>query len=148
MRANTITGGLTVTQVAARAGVRPDTVRYYERVGLLPAPARTSGSHRRYDETIVERLHFIRSAQRLGLTLAEVGALLAVRDTGACPCADAEHLLRGHLDEIDAEMTRLAALRADVVAMLAAMPSPDRPEGSTDLWCPPVAGLADTGERR
>jgi MerR family mercuric resistance operon transcriptional regulator len=129
---------LTITTVAARVGVRPDTIRYYERVGLLPAPARTPGDHRRYPVAVIDRLLFIRGAQRLGLQLAEIKDLLAARDTGVCACGPAEELLRGHLAEIDAEMTRLAALRAELATMLDHMPGPDCPDPVPGTWCPPV----------
>jgi DNA-binding transcriptional MerR regulator len=115
--------GLTIAQVAAGAGVRPDTLRYYERTGLVPTPPRTTGAHRRYPETTVERLRFIRSAQRLGLRLAEIRELLAVRDTGECPCEPAEVLLRRHLAEIDTELARLTRLRVEVAGMLDSCPS-------------------------
>jgi MerR family transcriptional regulator, mercuric resistance operon regulatory protein len=129
---------LTITTVAARVGVRPDTIRYYERVGLLPAPARTPGDHRRYPVAVIDRLLFIRGAQRLGLHLAEIKDLLVARDTGVCACGPAEELLRGHLAEIDAEMTRLAALRAELATMLDHMPGPDCPDPVPGTWCPPV----------
>jgi DNA-binding transcriptional MerR regulator len=131
-------GGLTVAQVAARCGVRPDTIRYYERIALLPPAARTSGDHRRYDTGVIDRVLFIRGAQRLGLTLAEIRELLAVRDTGTCACGPAETLLRRHVDEIDAEMTRLATLRAELTGMLAHMPGPDCVDPLPGTWCPPV----------
>ncbi|HVW44346.1 MAG TPA: MerR family DNA-binding protein [Amycolatopsis sp.] len=138
MRASTTATRLTVAQVAAQVGVRPDTLRYYERIGLLPAPARTSGDHRRYEHSVVERLRFIRGAQRLGLRLEEIRELLAVRDTGVCACEPAETLLRRHLTEIDAEMTRLAALRTDLVTMLDHMPGPDCLDPVPGTWCPPT----------
>jgi DNA-binding transcriptional MerR regulator len=128
----------TVTQVANRAGVRPDTLRYYERVGLLPAPERTSGEHRRYDEAVFDRLDFIRGAQRLGLQLSEIRDLLAVRDAGVCACGPAEVLLRQHLCEIDAEIARLSALRTQLAGMLVHMPGPDCPDPLPGTWCPPV----------
>ena len=68
---------LTVGQLAARAAVRADTIRYYERAGLLPQPSRTDGDHRRYGAADVDRLLFIRGAQRLGLRLSEIRQLLA-----------------------------------------------------------------------
>jgi DNA-binding transcriptional MerR regulator len=134
---------MTIAEVAAGAGVRPDTLRYYERAGLVPAPPRTAGAHRRYPETTVDRLRFIRGAQRLGLRLSEIKDLLAVRDTGVCPCEPAEDLLRRHLAEIDAELVRLAELRAEVAAMLAAEPC----TGPTPApWCPPdCADAVDPG---
>jgi MerR family transcriptional regulator, mercuric resistance operon regulatory protein len=136
MRADQVTGQLTVGQLASRTGVRTDTVRYYEREGLLPVPQRTGGEHRRYGSTDVDRLLFIRGAQRLGLRLAEIRELLAVRDTGACACEPAEGLLRRHLAEIEQEMERLAALRAELLGMLTAMPGPDCPDPLPGTWCP------------
>src|SRR6266700_2931619 len=98
------TGPLSVGQLAARAEVRADTIRYYERAGLLPEPHRTDGDHRRYGAADLDRLLFIRGAQRLGLRLAEIRELLAVRDTGTCPCGPAEGILRRHAAEIGKEM--------------------------------------------
>jgi DNA-binding transcriptional MerR regulator len=76
-------------------GVTTDTARYYERAGLLPPPRRTPAGYRAYDVDAVDRLRFIQGAQRLGLRLRDVVDLLAVRDTGACPCEPAE-LFGGH----------------------------------------------------
>jgi DNA-binding transcriptional MerR regulator len=140
MRVNQVTDQLTVGQLAARAGVRTDTVRYYEREKLLPVPLRTDGEHRRYGPTDVDRLLFIRGAQRLGLRLAEIRELLAVRDTGTCACQPAERLLLRHVTEIGTEIERLAALRAELVGMLAAMPGPDCPDPLPGTWCPPGLG--------
>jgi DNA-binding transcriptional MerR regulator len=147
MSVDQVTGSLTVGQLAARAGVRADTIRYYERAGLLPAPPRTGGDHRRYDAAAVDRLLFIRGAQRLGLRLAEIRELLAVRDTGACPCGPAETLLRRHITEIDQEMNRLAVLRAELTGMLAAMPGPECPDPVPGTWCPPVLRDREGGDR-
>jgi DNA-binding transcriptional MerR regulator len=85
--------GLRVAEPAEAAGVTRDTVRYYERVRLLPPPRRTPAGYRAYDAAAVDRLKFIHGAQRLGLRLRDIGDLLAVRDTGACPCEPAEQLL-------------------------------------------------------
>jgi DNA-binding transcriptional MerR regulator len=141
MSAGHLAAPLTIGQVAAQADVAVDTVRYYERAGLLPAPARTSGEHRRYGPATLDRLLFIRGAQRLGLRLAEIRELLAVRDTGVCACEPAERLLRRHLTDIDAEMARLAALRTDLGRMLDAMAGPGCPDPVPGTWCPP--GLDD-----
>ncbi|MHC1562132.1 MerR family transcriptional regulator [Actinomycetospora sp. C-140] len=130
-------GVLTISDLAARTGLRPDTVRYYERVGLMPAPARTSGAHRRYDGVAIDRVQFIRGAQRLGLRLASIKDLLAVRDTGECPCEPAEPLLRSRIAEIDAELDRLTRLRADLVAMADQLPSTTCPDPAPGTWCPP-----------
>jgi DNA-binding transcriptional MerR regulator len=129
--------GLRVGELADAVGVSTDTVRYYERAGLLPAPARTASGYRVYGDGAVDRLRFIQGAQRLGLRLREISDLLAIRDTGVCPCEPAEHLLRRRLAELDAEMARLAALRKQMVAMVEALPSAECPPPSPGTWCPP-----------
>jgi DNA-binding transcriptional MerR regulator len=130
--------GLRVGELAAAVGVSADTLRYYERAGLVPAPARTASGYRAYGPEAIERLRFIQGCQRLGLRLADIRDLLAVRDTGACPCEPAEELLRRRIAEIDAELARLAALRAEMLAMAARLPAADcpPPPGATS-WCPP-----------
>lgn len=140
-----VTGTLTVGQLAARAEVRIDTIRYYEREGLLHPPPRTQGEHRRYGSADLDRLLFIRGAKRLGLRLAEIRELLAVRDTGTCACDPAEALLRRHVTEIGAEIERLSALRTELLAMLTAMPGPDCPDPLPGTWCAP---RPDAEERR
>jgi len=80
---------------------------------------------------------FIRGAQRLGLRLAEIKVLLAVRDTGVCPCGPAETLLREHIGELNREIARLTALRAELSGMVAGLtassgPCPDPVPGT---WC-------------
>ena len=132
-----LTETMSVAQVAAKVGVRPDTIRYYERAGLLHPPARTSGDHRRYSDDVLDRLHFTRGAQRLGLRLREIATLLQVRDTGHCPCEPAEQLLRQRIDEIDDEMVRLATLRTDLVRMADSLPAEDCLDPEPGRWCPP-----------
>lgn len=129
-----------MAELAATVGVRPDTVRYYERAGLLPPPGRTAAGYREYEAAAVDRLRFIQGAQRLGLRLADIGTLLTVRDTGTCPCEPAEQLLRRRLAEVDAEISRLTALRAEMVAMADALPAADCPPPSPGSWCPPAEG--------
>jgi DNA-binding transcriptional MerR regulator len=139
-----VTRRLRVAELAAMVGLSPDTVRYYERAGLLPPPARTAAGYRAYDAGAVDRLRFIQGAQRLGLRLRDIRDLLAVRDTGVCPCEPAEQLLRRRLADLDAEMARLAALRTEMVTMLEALPSEDCPPPAPGTWCPPGEG----GDRR
>ena len=129
-----------MSELATAVGVRPDTIRYYERAGLLPTPQRTAAGYRSYDAGALDRLKFIQGAQRLGLRLADIRTLLAVRDTGTCPCEPAEDLLRRRLAEIDAEITRLTALRAEVAAMADALPTASCLPPSPGPWCPPTEG--------
>ncbi|NEK59718.1 heavy metal-responsive transcriptional regulator [Geodermatophilus sabuli] len=129
-----------VSELAEAAGVASDTVRYYERAGLLPPPERTPSGYRSYDAGALDRLHFIQGAQRLGLRLTDIRDLLAIRDTGRCPCEPAEAVLRRRLAELDVELARLQALRAEMVAMADALPAADCPPPSPGTWCPPVEG--------
>ncbi|WP_034270934.1 heavy metal-responsive transcriptional regulator [Haloechinothrix halophila] len=129
--------GLRVAELATQVGVRPDTIRYYERAGLLAPPPRTPSGYRLYPTETVERVGFIQGCQRLGLRLREIADLLSVRDTGVCPCEPAEGLLRRRIDDIDDELTRLTALRAELVETLAGLPSGQCPDVSPGEWCPP-----------
>jgi DNA-binding transcriptional MerR regulator len=132
--------GLRVGELAKEAGVASDTVRYYERAGLLPPPRRTAGGYREYDGGALDRLRFIQGCQRLGLRLRDIADLLAIRDTGTCPCEPAEQLLRRRLAEVDAEMARLSALRAEMAAMVDALPSQQCPPPAPGTWCTPDEG--------
>jgi DNA-binding transcriptional MerR regulator len=127
-----------VAELAAAAGVAPDTVRYYERSGLLAPPPRTPGGYRAFPESAVDRLRFIQGCQRLGLRLKEIGELLSIRDGGDCPCEPAADLLRHHIAEIDAEAARLATLRADLVRMVDSVPNgPCQDPAPGTPWCAP-----------
>lgn len=112
-------------------------MRYYERSGLLAPPPRTPGGYRAFPPSAVDRLRFIQGCQRLGLRLAEIGELLAVRDTGECPCEPAEMLLRRRIGEIDAEVARLTALRADLVRMVESVSDGPCQDPVPGTWCTP-----------
>ena len=132
--------GLRVAELAAAAGTSADTIRYYEKIGLLLPPRRTPAGYRHFEPTVVDRLQFIQGAQRLGLTLVDIKNLLAIRDTGECPCEPAEVLLRRRLAEVDAELSRLTALRDQMLAMVSGLPTVDCPAPSPGRWCPPEEG--------
>jgi DNA-binding transcriptional MerR regulator len=132
------TAGMRVGELAEAVGVKADTVRYYERAGLLPAPARTPSGYRAYDASAVDRMRFIQGAQRLGLRLTDIQQLLTVRDTGTCPCEPAEQLLRRRLADLDAEMARLATLRSEMVAMIDGLPAANCPPPAPGEWCTPA----------
>lgn len=135
-----------VAELAEAVGSTPDTIRYYERVGLLPQPERTAAGYRVYRDGAVDRLRFIQGAQRLGLRLRDIGDLLGIRDTGACPCGPAERLLRRRLAELDAELARLTTLREQMVAMVDRLPAADCPPPTPGTWCPSTCP-PDTGGR-
>jgi DNA-binding transcriptional MerR regulator len=129
---------LTVSALADQVGLSADTVRYYERVGLLPAPARSAAGYRLYDQDAVGRLRLIKGAQRAGLRLREIGELLQVADQGQCPCGHTETLLRQRLAEVRAELERLQSLETDLTRLLEQQPDPSCPETTTAAatwWC-------------
>lgn len=107
----------TISKLAADLGLRPDTIRYYERIGLLPEPDRTAGNYRQYDVPAADRLRFIKGGQRLGLKLDQIRELLEIKDTGLCPCGQTATLLRKRIEDIDQELERLSALRRELAAM-------------------------------
>ncbi|HWD45887.1 MAG TPA: heavy metal-responsive transcriptional regulator [Actinomycetota bacterium] len=133
---------LTVSALAGAVGLSADTVRYYERVGLLPEPARSAAGYRLYDEDAVGRLRLIKGAQRAGLRLREIGELLQVADQGLCPCGHTETLLRQRLAEVRAELERLRDLETELGRLLEPRPNPDCPEtqpvaAAAAWWCAP-----------
>ena len=139
---------LTVSALADQAGLSADTVRYYERVGLLPEPARSPAGYRLYDQAAVGRLRLIKGAQRAGLRLREIGELLQVADQGQCPCGHTETLLRERLAEVRTELERLRSLEADLARLLERQPDAPCPEATTAAvawWC---ADPCEPSERR
>jgi DNA-binding transcriptional MerR regulator len=103
-----------IGQAAEAAGMTTKTLRFYEERGLLPAAERAPNGYRDYGEATVERLGFIRRARTAGLSLAQIGEILSVRDHGHAPCARVADLLAGQLAALDAQLAELGALRAVV----------------------------------
>lgn len=115
--------GLTVSQLGERVGISADAVRYYERIGILPAAPRSPSGYRLFGEADVERLRFVKRVQRLGLPLADIAELVRIRERGLCPCGHTRELLERRLATIDEEMGALGALRADIDRMLGTLPA-------------------------
>jgi DNA-binding transcriptional MerR regulator len=109
---------LTVSKLADQVGTSTDTLRYYERIGLLPEPDRSPSGYRLYGEEAVDRVRFIKRAQRFGLRLEEIAELLDIRERGQCPCGHTRALLERRMAVIDEEMAALAQLRGDIERML------------------------------
>lgn len=101
--------GLAIGKLAEAAGVNIETIRYYQRRGLLDEPPKPLGGHRRYAPEQVKRVRFIKRAQALGFTLDEVGALLTL--DAACACGETRALAVRKLGLIERKMTDLAAMR-------------------------------------
>ena len=116
--------------LSRRTGVNIETVRYYERIGLMPAPARSEGGHRLYGGGHLLRLNFVRRARDLGFTLDEVRALLDLAENRDLPCAEALDVAARHLEDV---RTKIAGLRkmekvlAEMAARCAHGSTPDCP---------------------
>ncbi|MDP8900894.1 MAG: heavy metal-responsive transcriptional regulator [Actinomycetota bacterium] len=100
-----------IGELAGELGLNPKTIRYYEAIGLLPAPARTATGYRLYGTADRERLRFIGKAKAIGLTLAEIGEVLTLRDDGTCPCPHVLGLLDRKLAAVDAQLRLLSDVR-------------------------------------
>lgn len=109
---------LTVSQLGQRTGVSPDTLRYYERIGLIPPPERSHAGYRLYDDAAAERVRFIKRAQRFSLSLDAIRELLAIRERGACACDRTRGLLRERVAALDEQLAALHQLRGDIVSMI------------------------------
>jgi len=100
-----------IGELAARAGVTTKTIRFWESEGLLADPARTPSGYRDYGPESIDRLEFIRHAQTAGLTLAEIGQVLAISDDGHPPCGHVTELIRQHLSDLDHRIRELHETR-------------------------------------
>ncbi|MBY0396289.1 MAG: heavy metal-responsive transcriptional regulator [Thermoleophilia bacterium] len=106
-----------IGQVARRAGVTTKAIRHYERLGLLGTPARTPSGYRDFAPEAIERVRFIRRAQAAGLSLREIGDVIAVRESGRAPCAHAIALLEARARDLRLRIAELERARARVVAL-------------------------------
>jgi Cu(I)-responsive transcriptional regulator len=104
--------------LARRTDTKVQTIRYYEQIGLLSAPARTAGNQRVYRDADVERLAFIRHARALGFSLDDVRALLRLSDEPDRPCDQVDALARDHLADVEARIASLTALKAELERMI------------------------------
>lgn len=108
---------LKIGQLAKRLDLNPRTIRFYERVGVLPEPARTDSGYRLYGPEDEGRLRFVRTAQRVGLTLGEIKEVLAFRDRGDRPCRYVASVIDRRLAEINTRMRELRTLREELGAL-------------------------------
>ena len=121
---------LTIGALSHRTGCQIETVRYYERIGLLPRPARTAGGYRMYDENAVRRLAFVLRARALGFSLPEVRALLGLAEGREPSCAAARDLAATHLAEIRRkidDLRQMGRILSDMVEACAEGRLPDCP---------------------
>jgi MerR family mercuric resistance operon transcriptional regulator len=107
-----------ISDLAKRTGCHLETVRYYERIGLLPKPDRSIAGYRQYGETDVERLQFIVRSRALGFHLYEIKSLLTLASESTLSCQEVDALARNHLAQVQAKQQELAALAKELHRMI------------------------------
>jgi Cu(I)-responsive transcriptional regulator len=110
--------GMKIGELARATSTKIETIRFYEKIGLLPAPARTAANYRAYNQTQLARLSFVRRARDLGFTLDQIRGLLALSDDRDQSCSAVDTVARQHVSEIDRKITDLRALRRELQEML------------------------------
>lgn len=107
-----------IGDLARQTGTKVETIRWYERDGTMPPPARTEGGHRAYTQAHLDRLAFIRHARELGFPLDDVRALLRLCDDPDRSCAEADGIARRHLSKVRSRKARLEALERELERMV------------------------------
>tara|TARA_R110002124_G_scaffold280321_1_gene453525 strand:- start:82 stop:510 length:429 start_codon:yes stop_codon:yes gene_type:complete len=110
---------LTIGTLSRKTGTKVQTVRYYEQIGLLREPGRTTGGQRRYEEADLDRLAFIRHARQLGFGLDAIRELLDLSDRPQHSCADADSIAQRQLKQVEQRLLRLQALQKELKRMIA-----------------------------
>lgn len=120
-----------IGDIARKFGLNPRTIRYYEKIGILPETGRSGSGYRVYSEAIIERLEFVLKAKSLGLKLDEIREILMIHDEGRVPCDCSRSLLRNRISEIGHKIAELTDLKARLQRILKV----ERP-GSFKSICP------------
>jgi len=131
-----------IGELADEAGLTSKTIRYYESIGLMSEPYRQGNGYRDYDDDAVDRLRFIRDSQAAGLTLAEVSEIVGMKAAGESTCGHTRSLLARHVAEVDAQIERLLATRAELTAMAERADALDPASCTNPARCQVIAASA------
>jgi len=107
-----------IGELGEAVGIPSQTIRFYERRGLLPKPSRAANGYRDYDESTITRVRFIRAAQAAGLTLVDIRSIIDLRDEGHVPCAHVTTLIDGKLADLRRRISELAILATELEQVL------------------------------
>lgn len=129
---------MTRGELARHGQVNPETIRYYERSGLLPQPKRSQAGYRLFAPTAVQRIRFIKRAQAVGFSLDEIKTLLDLKYASDATCGDVRDMVDAKIDDIDRKIAALQAMRDELSALFEECPGGDRP---TDE-CPILGSFA------
>jgi Cu(I)-responsive transcriptional regulator len=118
---------MTRGELARYGQVNPETIRYYERSGLLPLPERTESNYRMFDPAAVQRIRFIKRAQAVGFSLEEIRALLDLKFGMDSTCGDVREMVDTKISDIDTKIAALQAMRDELTVLFNDCPGGDRP---------------------
>lgn len=135
-----------IGEIAARVGANPKTIRFYESIGVIPEPPRTSGGYRDYEEEHVERLQFIRGGQRLGLKLEDIAEVLAFRDRGERPCDFVVEVVRREVDLLASRIPEMRRMKRELETLLERADELRETEG--EKYCPLIPAHALATSRK
>ncbi|NEU71800.1 heavy metal-responsive transcriptional regulator [Hassallia byssoidea VB512170] len=107
--------GLFIGELSRQVGISTQTIRYYERLGLLNQPKRTESQYRVYSDEDAERLQFIQKAKRFGLSLDEIKKLIDISAEGVPPCGSLKTMVKQHIDELERRIQELIAFQLELV---------------------------------
>ncbi len=131
---------LSIGTMSRKTGTNVQTIRYYEQIGLLPEPERSQGGQRRYHETDIDRLAFIRHARQMGFPLQDIRELLVMADDPQQSCKEVDTIARRQLVEVEQRLTNLNALRKELKRMIVDC------SGGRVAECRILGGLGDHSE--
>ncbi|MBD3731864.1 MAG: helix-turn-helix domain-containing protein [Sphingopyxis sp.] len=129
-----------IGELSKATGTNIETIRYYERIGLLPAPLRTNANYRSYGDGHRTRLSFVRHSRDLGFTIEEIRSLLDLSDHPDRDCGDADRIASAHLEQVEAKIDQLSALRDELTRIVG------RCRGGLAGDCRVIEALGDHGQ--
>src|SRR5262249_10565624 len=133
------TGRIAIGTLSKHTGTNIETIRYYERVGLLPVPARSSGGYRLYGRDHLKRLNFVRRARVLGFSIEQVRTLLRLADERKRPCAEVRVVAEAHLEDVRAKIEDLRKMERVLQATVAGCAT------GRSVHCPVIEALYRNG---
>ena len=129
-----------IGELSKATGTNIETIRYYERIGLLPAPARTDANYRSYGDAHRARMRFVRHSRELGFTIDEIRSLLDLSDHPERDCADADRIATAHLAQVEDKIAQLSTLREELARIVG------RCRGGLAGDCRVIEALGDHGQ--
>lgn len=129
-----------IGELSKATGTNIETIRYYERIGLLPVPLRTNANYRSYGDAHRTRLSFVRHSRDLGFTIEEIRSLLDLSDHPDRDCGEADRIASAHLEQVEAKLDQLSALRDELTRIVG------RCRGGLAGDCRVIEALGDHGQ--